>query len=118
MKHRLTFDIVIGLLKERQSALANELRQTNGDQVTLEAKRQVDRAIACLNLCETYQIHPDAEVIVLPSPREAFGEFLVMDVNEMGEVPRPVLQDGEPISLGIGDVVVRQSHPFKFSRKA
>ncbi|MBX7228958.1 MAG: hypothetical protein K1X48_05080 [Burkholderiaceae bacterium] len=115
MKHRLSFDIVVRLLQERQRAAEDALRRTKGSEVALEEKRQLDRAIRCLALCENYQIHPDAEVIGMPWPGETFGEMLVVETDETGDKSswRPVMVEGEEITLQAGDLVIRQKHVFK-----
>jgi len=115
MKHRLSFNAVLPLLEELRSAAIDALRQTRGgDEAALARKREFDLAIDCLKFCERYQMHPDAEVTTLPWPRDAFGDFLVVDVNELGEASSwmPVTTAGEPITLYAGDLVVRQAHPF------
>lgn len=90
------------------------MRRTKGSKAALEEKRQLDRAIQCLAFCETYQIHPDAEVIGMPWPQDAFGRMLVVEANEMGHRSSwtPVTVEGEDIALQAGDLVIRQKHAF------
>ena len=119
MKHRLSFSIVMEFLREKQLAAEEELRRTRGNESALEKKRQLDRAIQCLTLCENQQIHPDAEVIELPWPQEAFGEMLVVEANETGDRSSwvPVIVEGKEVTLQAGDLVIRQEHIFKLPSK-
>jgi ERCC4-type nuclease len=116
MKYRLSLDVVLQFLHEQQSLAAEELRRTKGNEDTLERKKQFDRAIECLKICERYQIHPDAQITTLPWPRDAFGEFLVVDVNEMEAESKSswsaIKMGGEMVTLQAGDIVIKQGHPF------
>ncbi|MCL2310134.1 MAG: hypothetical protein FWC42_07670 [Proteobacteria bacterium] len=114
MKHRVKFDAVIRFLREQRDAVVEKLRTAEANSELLETKRQLDHAIKCLAFCERYQIHPDSETTTLPWPREAFGEFLVVDVDEMGNESSwtPVLANGEAVTLRPGDLIIRLRHGF------
>jgi hypothetical protein len=114
MKHRIKFEEVTKFLREWQQQTEEELRETHGAEETLTRKRQIDRAIACLELCQTYQIHPDSEVIVLPWPVEHFGGFDVVEVDECDHVTKggPVRVNGNEVRLTAGDLVIRLGHCF------
>ncbi|MDR2012626.1 MAG: hypothetical protein LBQ20_06240 [Rhodanobacter sp.] len=114
MKHPLKFDVVMQFLREQQNLIVKKLRTEKEHSEFLEAKRQLDRAIKCLAFCESHQIHPDSDVIQLPWPREAFGEFIVVDTDEMNSKPSwlPVVVNGKTVTLGPGDIVIRLGHGF------
>ena len=81
MKHRLELHLVISRLRVQQQALVTQLRETRGAADVLEEKRQVDRAIACLEICERFQIHPDSKITMIPDSMDWMGEFAVVDVG-------------------------------------
>jgi hypothetical protein len=114
MKRRLKFDVVVQILREQQKIVVEKLRTTRADPVLLETKRQLDRSIKCLTFCENHQIHPDCEVLALPWPRDHFGEFLVVDVDETGGRSNwsPAAIDGKAVTLDVGDIVIKQGHSF------
>lgn len=119
MKHRLEFDFVLQHLAGLQNQLIETLRQSPGDATTLAQKRQTDRAIACLNLAAQYQLHPDSEITRLPSIQgNSFGEYRILEVDEMDAPLRVLEKDGEPLWLYEGDLLVKLNHPFQFEQNS
>ena len=86
----------------------------DGDVAWLENKRQIDCAIECLALCETYQIHPDSTVLTLPWPQDRFGEFQLIEIDESGHplLEQQAILNEVPLTLGPGDLVIRVGHSF------
>ena len=102
MKHPVQFNFVIDLLKDKQKNIVEALRHSNGDVAWLENKRQIDCAIECLALCETYQIHPDSIVLTLPWPQDRLGEFQLIEIDESGHPlleQQAIINEG-PLTLG------------------
>lgn len=114
MKHPVQFNFVIDLLKDKQKNIVEALRHSNGDVAWLENKRQIDCAIECLALCETYQIHPDSTVLTLPWPQDRFGEFQLIEIDESGHplLEQQAIINDVPLTLGPGDLVIRVGHSF------
>lgn len=114
MKHPVQFNFVIDLLKDKQKNIVEALRHSNGDVAWLENKRQIDCAIKCLALCETYQIHPDSTVLTLPWPQDRFGEFQLIEIDESGHplLEQQAILNEVPLTLGPGDLVIRVGHSF------
>jgi hypothetical protein len=114
MKHPVQFNFVIDLLKDKQKNIVEALRHSNGDVAWLENKRQIDCAIECLALCETYQIHPDSTVLTLPWPQDRFGEFQLIEIDESGHplLEQQAILNEVPLTLGPGDLVIRVGHSF------
>ncbi len=114
MKHRLELGAAGNILRAAQQETAAALRGSEGREALLETKRQIDLALRCLALCQTYQIHPDSEIDVLPWPSTAYGEFALFDLDESGmpTSARPLHLAGRELSCGAGDLVVRVRHGF------
>ncbi len=114
MKHPVQFNFVIDLLKDKQKNIVEALRHSNGDVAWLENKRQIDCAIECLALCETYQIHPNSTVLTLPWPQDRFGEFQLIEIDESGHplLEQQAILNEVPLTLGPGDLVIRVGHSF------
>ena len=110
MKQPLKFDLVLRLLTEQRTCVVEKLRVTRTDPELIEAKRQLDRSIQCLSFCEKHQISLDEEPLTLPPPRDAFGEFLVVDVDEERSASSwvPLVFNEETVVLGSGDMVIRR----------
>ena len=74
----------------------------------LQLKVQLDQAIASLQLCERYQILLGAKVIEIPSPRDRFSEYHLMD--DCGLTERDswveVTVDGKPIRISPASLIV------------
>ncbi|NVD99766.1 hypothetical protein [Massilia sp. BJB1822] len=119
MKHRLELGAASTILRAAQQETAAKLRGAEGREALLETKRQIDLALRCLALCQTYQIHPDAAIDVLPWPSTAYGEFALFDLDESG-VPtseRSLHVDGRELTCGAGDLLVRVGHVFNLPHK-
>lgn len=110
MKHELRFDRAIELLRRGQHQAVEQLRSNGGDEAARQAKRQLDLALRCLDLCERYQIDPKAKVTTVPWPAEAFGTFEVFDVGEDGLAERPLIVDGQPLELAPGELIIHLRH--------
>ena len=110
MKHELRFDRAIELLRRGQHQAVEQLRSNGGDEAARQAKRQLDLALRCLDLCERYQIDPKAKVTVVPWPAEAFGTLEVFDVGEDGLAERPLIVDGHPLELAPGELIIHLRH--------
>lgn len=110
MKHPLKFDLILPLLIEKRTAVVEKLRINSSDPELIEAKRQIECSIRCLSFCEEHQIFPDTIPFTLPWPRDAFGEFLVVDVDEERSESSwlPLVLNKEIIALGPGDMVIRR----------
>ena len=115
MKHRMRFDAVLPVLNAQQAAVVAQLREAGDAQreALLTLKRQLDQAVACLQFCEQHQIHPDAQVQMLPWPGEHFGGFVITEVNEDDHpVDTALTAGGAVLRLYAGDLLIEQGHGF------
>jgi len=67
MPHHVEFTAVLQRLNSWREEVLVQLRDPPRHTETLALKLQLDDAIAALELCERYQIRPEATVTVLPS---------------------------------------------------
>ena len=65
-RHRLDFTEVSGKLRAWHEETIMQLRDPETHAAALRLKRQLDDALACLDLCQQFQIQPGAKVTVLP----------------------------------------------------
>ena len=118
MKHRMRSDAVLTLLHTQQVARVDPLHAVHPDPAERERqltmKRPLDRAVACLRLCEQHEIHPDARVHVLPWPGAHFGGFVLTEVDEADQpLDTPVAAvNGTELNLNAGDLVLQQDPVF------
>ena len=112
MKPRLQLQLVLHTLAQQRADAIAALRSQPQDADALAYKRQVDAAIACLQWCERHQVAGNSRVHVLPFPRNAFGEYVLLEANEDGDYLLEAVADtqGQPISPNGGDLVVLLGH--------
>ena len=99
------------LQQERENCIAALRSQTDAE-AALAYKQQLDAAIACLQWCERHQVSGNSPVQVLPFPRNAFGEYVLLEVDENGDcLPEPVRDRYQhTIAPDAGDLIVRLGH--------
>ncbi|WP_313141206.1 hypothetical protein [Stenotrophomonas sp.] len=109
MNDSTAFDQVLPLLQAAQRETIDGLRHSPGTPALLERKRQLDRAVACLQLCAQHAIDGRARVTVLPWTGDAFGSFGVFELDEEGQtVHGQVVQlDDVRLELLPGDLLVQ-----------
>ena len=107
------------LQQERENCIA-ALRRQNDDAAALAYKQQLDAAIACLQWCERHQVSGNSPVQVLPFPRNAFGEYVLLEADESGEyLSEPVCdQYQQAIAPDAGDLIVRLGHVLNLQNHA
>ena len=107
------------LQQERENCIAALRSQTDAE-AALAYKQQLDAAIACLQWCERHQVSGNSPVQVLPFPRNAFGEYVLLEANENGDyLPEPV-QDlhQQAIAPDAGDLIVHLDHVLNLQNKS
>lgn len=84
----------------------------------LTRKLDLERAIACLELCELHRVDPRGKVVLLPDPETSTpsSEFRVIEDHESDEPQHwvEILVDGEPVRPSPGDAIfstIRQDPP-------
>ncbi len=87
------------------------LRSDSGDRsVELALKRELDRAIACVELCDRYAIDPQGKVTVLPESRTRTpsSEYRLVEDHETDDRAHwtEVHVDGEPVRPAPGDAIL------------
>ncbi|WP_416058501.1 hypothetical protein [Stenotrophomonas maltophilia] len=109
MSDSAAFDQVLPLLQAAQRETIDALRQRPGTPALLERKRQLDRALACLQLCARHAIDGRAQVTVLPWAGDAFGSFGVFELDEEGRPVhvQPMQLDDVRLELLPGDLLVQ-----------
>ena len=120
MKPILQFSQVLHTLQQERANCIAALRHQNDDATALAYKQQLDAAIACLQWCERYQVSGNSPVQVLPFPRNAFGEYVLLEANENGDyLPEPV-QDlhQQAIAPDAGDLIVHLDHVLNLQNKS
>lgn len=109
-KHQLEFETVIAKLREWREQVIVELRSPDTHDGALQVKRQIDTAISCLELCQLHQIHPSANVTVLPDTetRSPFGDYRIVEDHETEnrECWTELKIDGHLLALYPGDIII------------
>ena len=116
MKPTLRLPQVLHTLQQERANCIAALRHQNDDASALAYKQQLDAAIACLQWCERHQVSGNSPVQVLPFPRNAFGEYVLLEADENGDyLPEPV-QDlhQQTITPDAGDLIVHLDHVLNF----
>ena len=120
MKPILQFSQVLHTLQQERANCIAALRHQNDDATALAYKQQLDAAIACLQWCERHQVSGNSPVQVLPFPRNAFGEYVLLEADESGDyLPEPV-QDlhQQAIAPDAGDLIVHLDHVLNLQNKS
>jgi len=111
----IKFTEVLEKLIKWRHELVDQMRNPSTTERTreevLQLKVQLDQAIACLQLCERYQILLGAKVIEIPSALcDEFSEYHLMD--DCGLTERDswveVTVDGKPIRISPSSLIVEQ----------
>lgn len=78
------FDGVLGRLRDWRNEIVERLREGEGREGALDAKRGIDAAIGCLELCLKYGIRGKSRVVVLPmmNTRSPSSEYRVIEDHE------------------------------------
>ena len=120
MKPILQFSQVLHTLQQERANCIAALRHQNDDATALAYKQQLDAAIACLQWCERHQVAGNSPVQVLPLPRNAFGEYVLLEANESGDyLPEPVRDLHQHIiAPDAGDLIVRLGHVLNLQNNA
>jgi hypothetical protein len=108
----LRFDEVIASLRRWQESLAERLRDSATRDGAVQLKRQLDDAIECLELCERYQVRPNAKVIVLPETetRSPSSEFRLIEDHESdrSEHWTEVMLNGARVRPSPGSLIIER----------
>ena len=120
MKPTLHLPQVLHTLQQERANCIATLRHQNDDASALAYKQQLDAAIACLQWCERHQVSGNSPVQVLPFPRNAFGEYVLLEADENGDcLPEPVRDLRQhAIAPDAGDLIVRLGHVLNLQNHA
>lgn len=120
MKPTLHLPQVLHTLQQERANCIAALRHQNDDATALAYKQQLDVAIACLQWCERHQVSGNSPVQVLPFPRNAFGEYVLLEANESGDyLPEPVRDlHQQTIAPDAGDLIVHLGHVLNLQNNA
>ncbi|MGI4790870.1 MAG: hypothetical protein ACRYFS_18720 [Janthinobacterium lividum] len=111
--HEVKFTEVISkLISWREEALS-DLRTPETHAAGLILKRQLDDAIAQLELCQRFQIRPSEKITILPNLRtmSPSSSYRLIEDNETDN-PKYWIEfkvDGEYFRLMPGDIIIEQS---------
>jgi hypothetical protein len=88
------------------------LRDPQGHADAMRLKRQLDAAVAALEMCQRFQIRPEGRVTVLPNLQTMTPacSYRVCEDNETDN-PAEWIElriDGERLELSPGDIVIEQ----------
>jgi hypothetical protein len=110
-KHKIEFEAVICKLKLWHEEALTHIRSPETHDEALALKRQIEAAIGCLQLCEEYQIRPEAQVTILPGAPffPPWTEFRILDdrETERREEWAELEIENESFPLYPGDIVIR-----------
>ena len=111
-QHRLDFTGVIHKLSLWREDAVAQLRDPQAHAGALALKRQLDSAIAALELCQRFQIRPEAPVTVLPDLRTMTPScaYRVVEDNETDDRAHWVELEieGKRLELSPGDIVIER----------
>ncbi len=109
------FTQVLERLRKWRQELVEQMRNPSTTQLareeTLKLKSQLDQAIACLQICERYQISLNSKVIEIPLPQHAYSSKLhLMDDLASTERDgwREVEVNGKPLAVLPGTLIIHK----------
>ena len=113
-QHKTDFTAVIHKLNSWREEAISRLRDPSAHAEALALKHQLDSAIAALELCQRFQIRPDAPATVLPDLRTMTPScaYRVMEDQETDDRTQWVELDieGYHLELSPGDIIIEQGH--------
>jgi hypothetical protein len=77
----------------------------------LKLKSQLDQAIACLQLCERYQISLNSKVIEIPAPQDGhLSKYHLMDdcASTERDCWKEVEVNGKPLNVSPGTLIIHR----------
>lgn len=112
MQHRLNFTTVIHKLDLWREDAVAQLRDPQAHAEALTLKRQLDAAIAALELCQRFQIRPDAPMTALPNlgtmtPSCAYRVVEDQETDDRAQWVELEIE-GYHLELSPGDIVIEQ----------
>lgn len=109
------FTEVLEKLTQWRQELVEKMRNPSTTQLareeTLKLKSQLDQAIACLQICERYQISLNSKVIEIPVSQQAHSsKFHLMDdlASTERESWREVEVNGKPLVVSPGTLIIQR----------
>ncbi len=110
----IKFTQVLEKLKKWRHELVDQMRSPSTTQSAreeiLQLKVQLDQAIACLQLCEKYQISLSSKVLEIPQPKhDHSSQYHLMD--DCGLEPKYWIEvevDGKPIKPSPGFLIIEK----------
>lgn len=112
MQHRLDFKTVIHKLDLWREDAVAQLRDPQTHAEALMLKRQLDVAIAALELCQRFQIKPEGRVTVLPdlgtmTPSCAYRIMEDQETDNRAQWVELEIE-GYHLELSPGDIIIEQ----------
>ena len=111
-KHPVSFSEVLPRLALWRTEAVEQLRNPETQVAALALKRQIDSAIACLEMCECFGIRPSASVTVLPDLQSMTPScsYRIVEDGESDDKQHWMELDleGRRLSLVPGDVIIEQ----------
>ena len=112
----IKFTEVLEKLTQWRQELVEQMRNPSttqqGREDVLKLKSQVDQAIACLQLCERYQISLNAKVTEVPTlQQEHLSAYHLIDscFSTEPQNGKPVEVNSKPLVITPGDLIIRRS---------
>jgi len=112
--HRTDFTAVIHRLGRWRVDVITQLRDPAAHAEALALKRELDAAIAALELCQRFQIRPEGRVTMLPDllTMTPSCAYRVMEDQETDDRAQWVELEveGYHLELSPGDIIIEQGH--------
>lgn len=111
----IKFTEVLEKLTKWRQELVEQMRNPSTTQLareeTLQLKSQLDQAIACLQICERYQISLNSKVIEIPSPQQShLSKYHLMD--DCGSIEKEAWKEvevkGKPLAVSPGSLIIHR----------
>ena len=111
-QHRTDFATVILKLGSWRADAVARLREPEAHAEALALRRELDAAIAALELCQRFQIRPDARVTVLPdlgtmTPSCAYRVMADQETDDRTQWVELEIE-GYHFELSPGDIIIEQ----------
>ncbi|WP_137939927.1 hypothetical protein [Chitinivorax sp. B] len=95
----LRFDQTIPYLEQRRTQIIALLKADGSDATLIAEKDEIEQAMATLRFCAQWQLSAHSNVIELPFTQNGYAGYGVVELDEMGNMLRPVAVDGEMLEL-------------------
>jgi hypothetical protein len=104
----INYEFVIEILAKERDSLVRKLKSDGNEPTLVSRKSEIDAAIESLRICQNLQLSHLSKIMEIPPAKEAFGYYLLVETDEMGNYIKPLEYEGYPIELTGHELIVNR----------